>query len=55
MSLTDIQQFLMIETKLNYLNPQRLGSILTSLGFQKERRGKRGQLVMMYYVMKNFS
>jgi predicted P-loop ATPase len=55
MSLTDIQQFLMIETKFNYLNPQRLGSILTSLGFQKERRGKRGQLVMMYYVMKNFS
>jgi hypothetical protein len=54
MSLTDIQQFLMMDTKFNYLNPQRIGSILTSLGFQKERRGKRGQLVMMYYVSKNF-
>ena len=54
MSITDIQQFLMLDTKFNYLNPQRIGSILTSLGFQKERRGKRGQLVMMYYVSKNF-
>lgn len=54
MSLTDIQQYLMVDTKFNYLNPQRIGSILTSLGFQKERRGKRGQLVMMYYVTKNF-
>jgi len=54
MSITDIQQFLMMDTKFNYLNPQRIGSILTSLGFQKERRGKRGQLVMMYYVTKNF-
>jgi predicted P-loop ATPase len=54
MSITDIQQYLMLETKFNYLNPQRIGSILTSLGFQKERRGKRGQLVMMYYVSKNF-
>ena len=54
MSLTDIQQYLMMDTKFNYLNPQRIGSILTSLGFNKERRGKRGQLVMMYYVTKNF-
>jgi predicted P-loop ATPase len=54
MSITDIQQYLMMDTKFNYLNPQRIGSILTSLGFQKERRGKRGQLVMMYYVTKNF-
>ena len=53
MSLTDIQQYLMMDTKFNYLNPQRIGSILTSLGFNKERRGKRGQLVMMYYVTKN--
>ena len=54
MSLTDIQQYLMMDTKFNYLNPQRIGSILTSLGFNKERKGKRGQLVMMYYVTKNF-
>jgi hypothetical protein len=54
MSLTDIQQFLMLETKFNYLNTQRIGSILTTLGFRKERRGKRGQLVMMYNIYKNF-
>ena len=50
MSLTDIQQFLMLNTKFNYLNTQRIGSILSQLGFVKERRGSRGQLVMMYYV-----
>ena len=54
MSLTDIQQYLMLETKFNYLNTQRIGSILTTLGFRKERRGKRGQLVMMYNIFKNF-
>jgi len=54
MSLTDIQQYLMLETKFNYLNTQRIGSILTTLGFRKERRGKRGQLVMMYNIYKNF-
>jgi len=54
MSLTDIQQYLMLETKFNYLNTQRIGSILTTLGFIKERRGKRGQLVMMYNIFKNF-
>jgi hypothetical protein len=54
MSLTDIQQYLMLETKFNYLNTQRIGSILTTLGFIKERRGKRGQLVMMYNIYKNF-
>jgi hypothetical protein len=54
MSLTDIQQYLMLETKFTYLNTQRIGSILTTLGFRKERRGKRGQLVMMYNIYKNF-
>jgi predicted P-loop ATPase len=54
MSLTEIQQYLMLETKFNYLNIQRIGSILTSLGFRKERRGPRGQLVMMYNIFRNY-
>ena len=53
MSLTDIQQFLIMDTKFNYLNTQRIGSILTQLGFRKERRGARGQKVMMYYISRN--
>jgi polyhydroxyalkanoate synthesis regulator phasin len=53
MSLTEIQQFLMLETKFNYLNTNRIGQILTKLGFVKERRGKRNQLIMMYFVSKN--
>jgi hypothetical protein len=53
MSLTDIQQFLMMDTKFNYLNTNRIGQILTQLGFVKERRGTRGQLVMMYLVSRN--
>ena len=53
MSLTEIQQFLMLETKFNYLNTNRIGQILTKLGFIKERRGKRNQLVMMYFVSRN--
>jgi predicted P-loop ATPase len=53
MSLTDIQQYLMVETKFNYLNTQRIGSILTSLGFYKERRILNQSKVMMYYVSRN--
>lgn len=53
MSLTEIQQYLMLETKFNYLNTNRIGQILTKLGFIKERRGKRNQLIMMYFVSKN--
>jgi hypothetical protein len=53
MSLTEIQQFLMMDTKFNYLNTNRIGQILTKLGFVKERRGKRNQLIMMYFVSKN--
>jgi hypothetical protein len=53
MSLTDIQQFLMMDTKFNYLNTNRIGQILTKLGFVKERRGKRNQLIMMYFVSRN--
>jgi predicted P-loop ATPase len=54
MSLTDLQQYLMLETKFNYLNIQRIGSILTQLGFRKERRGPRGQKVMMYNIFRNY-
>ena len=54
MSLTEIQQYLMLETKFNYLNTQRIGSILTQLGFKKERRGPRGQKVMMYNIFRNY-
>ena len=53
MSLTDIQQYLMVDTKFNYLNTQRIGSILTSLGFYKERRMLNQSKVMMYYVSRN--
>ena len=53
MSLTDIQQYLMVETKFNYLNTQRIGSILTALGFQKERRFLNQSKVMMYFVSRN--
>ena len=50
MSLTDIQQYLMMDTKFNYLNTQRIGSILTSLGFPKDRKRQGHSIVMMYYV-----
>jgi len=53
MSLTDIQQFLMLETKFNYLNTQRIGSLLSALGFEKDRKRKGKSLVTMYYVGKN--
>jgi hypothetical protein len=53
MSLTDIQQYLMIETKFNYLNIQRIGSILSSLGFEKDRRSRGSSKVTMYFVTKN--
>lgn len=53
MSLTEIQQYLMVDTKFNYLNMQRIGSILTSLGFYKERRILNQSKVMMYYVSRN--
>jgi predicted P-loop ATPase len=53
MSLTDIQQFLMLETKFNYLNTQRIGSLLTALGFEKDRKRKGKSLITMYYVGKN--
>jgi predicted P-loop ATPase len=52
MSLTDIQQYLMIETKFNYLNTQRIGSILTALGYQKERKTRGNSKVAMYFVSK---
>ena len=52
MSLTDIQQYLMIETKFNYLNTQRIGSILTALGYQKERKMRGNSKVTMYFVSK---
>ena len=53
MTLTEIQQYLMIETKFNYLNTQRIGSILTALGFEKQRRTINKSKVMMYYVTRN--
>ena len=53
MSLTDIQQCLLVETKLNFLNLQRIGSILTALGYQKERKRKGSSIVTMYYVSRN--
>jgi predicted P-loop ATPase len=52
MSLTDIQQYLMIETKFNYLNTQRIGSILTALGYQKERKIRGNSKIAMYFVSK---
>ena len=53
MSLTEIQQFLMMDTKFNYLNTQRIGSILTSLGYKKDRKRQGHSIVMMYYVDRN--
>jgi hypothetical protein len=53
MTLTDIQQYLMVDTKFNYLNTQRIGSILTALGFKKDRRTINKSKVMMYYVTRN--
>ena len=53
MTLTDIQQYLMADTKFNYLNTQRIGSILTALGFKKDRRTINKSKVMMYYVTRN--
>jgi hypothetical protein len=50
MSLTDIQQYLMSDTKFNYLNTNRIGQILTSLGFEKQRRVLNLSKVMMYFV-----
>jgi predicted P-loop ATPase len=52
MSLTEIAQYLMMETKINYLNTQRIGSILTSLGYAKDRKRRGHSIVMMYYVNK---
>jgi predicted P-loop ATPase/uncharacterized protein YciI len=52
MSLTDIQQYLMMETKFNYLNTQRIGSILTALGYQQERKTRGNSKVRMYFVSK---
>ena len=53
MSLTDIQQYLMVETKFNYLNTNRIGQILTSLGFEKQRRSFNQSKIMMYFVSRN--
>lgn len=53
MSLTEIQQFLILETKFNYLNTQRIGSLLSALGYQKDRKTKGNSKVTMYYVGKN--
>jgi predicted P-loop ATPase len=53
MSLTEIQQYLMIETKFNYLNIQRIGSILTSLGYRQERKRRGESIVRMYFINKN--
>ena len=53
MSLTEIQQCLLVETKLNFLNLQRIGSILTALGYEKERKRKGSSIVTMYYVSRN--
>ena len=53
MTLTDIQQYLMVETKFNYLNTNRIGQILTSLGFEKQRRLLNMSKVMKYFVSRN--
>jgi hypothetical protein len=53
MSLTEIQQYLMVETKFNYLNTNRIGQILTSLGYQKQRRELNNSRIMMYFVSRN--
>ena len=52
MSLTEISQYLMIETKINYLNIQRIGSILTALGYVKERKSRADSKITMYFVSK---
>ena len=52
MSLTDVQQYLMMETKFNYLNTQRIGSILTALGYIKERKLRGNSKITMYFVSK---
>jgi predicted P-loop ATPase len=52
MSLTDISQYLMMETKINYLNIQRIGSILTSLGYLKEKKKRGGSVILHYFVSK---
>jgi hypothetical protein len=53
MSLTDIQQYLMVDTKINYLNNQRIGSLLTALGFPKEKKRRGDSVILHYYVSKN--
>jgi predicted P-loop ATPase len=53
MSLTDIQQYLMADTKINYLNNQRIGSLLTALGFPKEKKRRGDSVILHYYVSKN--
>jgi len=53
MSLTEIQQYLMVDTKFNYLNTNRIGQILTSHGFEKQRRSLNLSKVMMYFVSRN--
>lgn len=53
LSLTEIQQCLLVETKLNFLNLQRIGSILTALGYEKDRKTKGNSKVTMYYVSRN--
>ena len=53
MSLTEIQQYLMVETKFNYLSIQRIGSILTSLGYEKQRKMLNQSKVMMYFISRN--
>ena len=53
MSLTEIQQYLMLETKFNYLNTHRIGTMLSLLGFVKDRKTMGGSKITMYYVYKN--
>jgi predicted P-loop ATPase len=53
MSLTDIQQYLMADTKINYLNNYRIGSLLTALGFPKEKKRRGDSVILHYYVSKN--
>jgi len=53
MSLTEIQQYLMLETKFNYLNTHRIGTLLSLLGFVKDRKTMGGSKITMYYVYKN--
>ena len=52
MSLTEIQQYLMIDTKFNYLNIQRIGAILTALEYKKERKTRGNSKVTMYFISK---